>query len=74
MRSVGYEKKINKPTHEQKRIQFCFWLCWAQGRITGLFAKGQYRPSTVKLVVKELVPTSLDISKVYSPLSCISVA
>lgn len=74
VRSVGNEKNDRKEHMSKTGVLFCFWLCWAKSRATGLFAKRQYQPRTVKLVVQELMPTSLDISKVYSPLSCISVA
>lgn len=75
VRSVESEKKNGRNQYMSKTdMELCFWLCWAQSREAGLFAKSQYQPSTVKLVVQELMPTSLDISKVYSPLSCISAA
>lgn len=74
VRSVESEKDERNQQMSKTGMQFCFWLCWAQSRVAGLFAKSQYEPSTVKLVVQELMPTSLDISKVYSPVSCISVA
>lgn len=73
VRSVEIEKNERNEHISKKGMQLFFWLCCAQS-IVGLFAKSQYQPNTVKLVVQELMPTSLDISKVYSPLSCISVA